>query len=360
MEIEKDPFVTVIIPMYNESAHIGRCLDSLIESDYPASCFEVLVVDGRSDDGCQDIVQALARQHSFIRLLDNPRLVTAAAMNVGIGQAKGEVIIILGGHSSVASDFISQNVAYLAKTGADCVGGPIHSIAESYLGQAISLSISSPFGVGNALFRYSDKEQYVDTVAFGAYRKQVFEEIGLFDEALVYNEDDEFNYRLRKYGGKIYLTPEIKSFYYARTSLKKLWTQYFRYGFGKIKVIRKHPTTVSLRHFVPLAFVLTLFLSGLLGILWPALLWVFLSVVISYVAVSFLCALGISAKYGWQYLVVLPAIFACLHFSYGLGFLAGLLRWVRDLLLGKKGADAASKTVPLFSSRGKNERENSK
>jgi GT2 family glycosyltransferase len=325
------PFVTVIIPMYNERAYVGECLDSLIKSDYPAGYFEVLVLDGRSDDGSQNIVLKLARKYDFVRPLDNPRRITAAAMNVGIQNARGDVIIVLSAHSFVASDFISQNVACLSKTGADCVGGPIHSTFESFLGKTISLAMSSPFGVGNALFRYSQKEQYVDTVAFGAYRRQVFDEIGLFDETLVYNEDDEFNYRLRKHGGKIFLTPAIKSFYHCRTSLGQLWKQYFRYGFGKVRVIQRHPEATMIRHFVPFTFVSTLLVSGLLGTLNPIFLWLFLSVLASYLIVSFLFSLRISARNGWKHLPVLPVAFACLHFSYGLGFLVGLLRLVGEL-----------------------------
>jgi GT2 family glycosyltransferase len=332
----ENPYVTVIIPMYNERVHISKCLQTLIEQDYPVDRIEVLVVDGISDDGSRDIVLELARKHDFICLLNNPRRTTAAAMNIGIQNARGDVIIILGGHSFVANDFISQNAAYLSKTGAACVGGPIHSIAQSFPGRVISLAMSSPFGVGNALFRYSQKEQYVDTVAFGAYRRQVFDEIGLFDEELVYNEDDEFNYRLRKHGGKIFLTPAIRSFYHTRTSLRQLWKQYYRYGFGKVKVIRKHPTAASIRHFVPFIFVSTLLVGGLLGAFNPVLLWPFLSVLVAYLAVSFLCSLSISARNGWQYLPVLPAVFACLHFGYGLGSLVGLLGELRGLSLAIK------------------------
>jgi GT2 family glycosyltransferase len=255
-------------------------------------------------------------------------------MNVGIQNARGDVIIVLSAHSFVAGDFISQNVACLSKTGAACVGGPIHSISQSFLGKTICLAMSSPFGVGNALFRYSHKGQYVDTVAFGAYRRQVFDEIGLFDEELVYNQDDEFNYRLRKHGGKIFLTPVIKSFYHTRTSLRQLWKQYFRYGLGKIRVIQRHPETVMIRHFVPFTFVSTLLASGLLGILHPVFWWLFLSVLISYLTISFLFSLRVSARNGWKHLPVLPAAFACLHFGYGLGFLAGLLRLVGNQCVG--------------------------
>jgi len=324
--MDSPPFVSVVIPMYNESTCIRECLDSLISQDYPVDRLEVLVVDGQSDDGSRNLVLELAREYGLIRLLDNPKRITAAAMNIGVQNARGDVITILSAHSYVAGDFISQNVAYLSKTGVACVGGPIHSISRSFLGNAISLAMSSPFGVGNALFRYSQKEQYVDTVAFGAYRRQVFDEIGLFDEFLVYNEDDEFNYRLRKHGGKIFLTPAIKSFYHTKMSLRQLSKQYFRYALGKVRVIQRHPEVASIRPFVPFTLVSVLLISGPLGMLSPVFLWAFLSLLASYLTVSLLFSLRISARNGWKYLSVLPVVFACLHFSYGLGFLIGLLR----------------------------------
>jgi GT2 family glycosyltransferase len=326
------PFVTVVVPTYNDGAHLRQCLDSLIQSDYPAGHFEVLVVDGGSDDGSQSIVLQLAEEAGFIRMLGNPRRVAAAGVNIGIESAAGDVIIILSAHSYVASDFIRQSVHYLSHTEASCVGGPIQSISESFVGKTIALAMSSPFGVGNALFRYSRREQYVDTVAFGAYRRKVFHKIGSFDETLVYNEDDEFNSRLRERGGKIFLTPAIKSFYYTRSSLRQLWQQYFHYGLGKVRVIQRHPYVAMTRHFVPFFFVATLLVSGLLGLLdpiwWKLSLWV----LGSYLAASLIFSLSISARNGWRHLPVLPVVFACLHFAYGLGFLAGLLKLAWEVL----------------------------
>ncbi len=357
------PFVSVLVPLYNESAHIGRCLQSLLQSDYPKEHFEVLVLDGGSDDGSQKIVLQLARQSGPIRLLHNPRRIAAAAMNIGIQNASGDVIIILSAHSHVASDFISQNVLHLFKTGAACVGGPIHSIAESFVGKTISLAMSSPFGVGNALFRHSRREQYVDTVAFGAYRREVFEEIGLFDESLIYNEDDEFNYRLRAYGGRIFLTPAIKSWYHTRTSLHELWTQYYRYGSGKVKVIQRYPRSAMVRQFVPFTLISTLLVSGSLGIRNPAFLWLFRSVLASYVSASVLFSAAISIRSGWKHLPVLPAAFACLHFGYGVGFLTGLLRLVgestRRLLPGSAVAKTESAADELRIAEGRAEEERS-
>jgi len=165
LESDDMPFVTVIVPMHNERARIGECLDSLLKSDYPIERLEILVLDAASDDGSRDIVLDRARESDAIRLLENPRRIAAAAMNIGIENSEGDVIIILSAHSYVATNFIRQNVLHLAKTGASCVGGTIHSVSGSSLGKTIALAMSSPFGVGNALFRYSRQEQYVDTLA---------------------------------------------------------------------------------------------------------------------------------------------------------------------------------------------------
>jgi GT2 family glycosyltransferase len=326
VQVDDIPFVTVIVPMYNEKGYIAKCLDSLVVQDYPQDRFEVLVVDGFSDDGSRELAQDWSQNHSQIRVLDNPRRITAAALNIGIQNARGQVIIAFSAHGSAASNFISQNVFHLTKTGAACVGGPIQTYQQSVVGKAIALAMSSPFGVGNALFRYSDKEQYVDTVAFGAYHRQVFDEIGFFDEELVYNEDDEFSYRLREYGGRIWLTPDIQSCYYARASFKGLVQQYYRYGLGKVRVIKRHPQASSMRPYVPFALVTTLLVTGMTSLLNPVFLLLFLCVLSSYLAASLLVTLAICARSGWRYLPLLPVAFACLHFAYGFGFLIGALK----------------------------------
>jgi len=326
MEAMDLPFVTVIVPMRNEKAYIGECLDSLIEQDYAPDRVQVLVVDGMSTDGSRDIVSRFAQEHASgsISLLNNPRRIPAAAMNIGIREARGDVIIRLDAHSFASNDFISQNVAYLSRTELACVGGTIQSSSRCFLGKAIALAMGSPFGVGNALFRYAQKEQYVDTVAFGAYRKAVFDEIGLFDEGLIYSEDNEFNYRLRKHGGKILLTPAIRSFYYTRESLGELWRQYYHYGFGRIPFMARSPDSIMLRHLVPFIFVSVLLASGVLGIFNPLSRWLFLLTLSSYLIALTFFAFKISAQHGWKYLLVLPAVFACLHLGYGLGTYAGI------------------------------------
>jgi succinoglycan biosynthesis protein ExoA len=322
------PLVSIVVAMRNEEESIGKCLDSLAAQDYPHELLEALVIDGRSADRSREIVSSMMGRVPNLRLLDNEKIVSPAAFNIGIREARGEVVIIISAHSYLAPDYVSRCVEYLHQTGADCVGGPIETVGESDTARAIALAMSSPFGVGDAAFRYSDQEQYVDTLAFGAYRREVFDRVGLFDEELVGSEDDEFNYRLRSGGGKLFLTPAIRSFYHGRSSLRDLCGQYFRYGRGKVRVMRRHPSEIRLRHLIPSAFVLSLIGSAALGLFSPWFALLFGVVVGCYVLASLLVAANIARKEGWRYLPLLPLAFACLHLSYGTGFLVGVVRFL--------------------------------
>lgn len=320
-------FVSVIIPVRDEEDYIEKCIRSLIDQDYPKDSYEVLVVNGMSNDNSKEIVLSLSNKYLNILLFENPDLLTSFGLNIGIRKSKGEIIIVLGGHSLVKVDFIMKNAEILEKVDATCVGGPIESLGETYTARAISLAMASTFGVGNALFRYSEKEEYVDTVAFGAYKREVFKEIGLFDEELARNQDDEFNYRLRKAGGKIFITPQIRSYYYSRATLKKLWKQYFWYGFWKVRVLQKHPRMMRLRQFVPPTFVLSIILSLACSWQYHISFFLLLLILISYLSSNLFFSFKIAREGGWKYFLMLPVVFATLHFSYGTGFLAGLVRF---------------------------------
>ena len=268
-------------------------------------------------------------RHDNIKLIDNQAKIVPSALNIGIAAAKGDVIIRVDGHAWLDRDYLNQCVKYLQITKADCVGGPIESVNNTFIGKAIALAMSSPFGVGNAKFRYTKEEGYVDTNAFGAYQKEVFEKVGLFDEQLVRCQDDEFNYRLRKFGGRIFLTPKIRSYYYPRSSLKKLWQQYFQYGFWKVRVLQKHFAMMQPRQFVPPLFVLSLVGAGVLGLFFNTINQLFILIFISYFLASTFTSSRICLKQGWQYFPVLPICFGILHFGYGIGFLIGLIKFWR-------------------------------
>lgn len=325
----KFPIVSIVIPMRNEEKYIGKNIESLINQDYPKGSYEIIVVDGMSDDGSQKTVQSFVNSNSNVILLENPDLFTPYALNAGIRKARGEIIIILGAHSFVNVDFIKKNVETFNRVEADCVGGPIETLGETYSAKAISLAMASPFGVGDALFRYSQKEGYVDTVAFGAYKREVFETIGLFDEELVRNQDDEFNYRLRRTGAMIFITPQVKSFYYSRASLKKLAKQYFQYGFWKVRVLQKQPKMMRPRQFVPFVFVLSVIISLLLSLYNKSFFYLSSLIIGSHLVCDFLFSFRIAEKSQWKNLFFLPVVFNIVHWSYGLGFLIGLFRFFR-------------------------------
>jgi succinoglycan biosynthesis protein ExoA len=334
------PLVSIIVAMRNEEGFIERCLNSVVAQDYPHELLEALVIDGRSTDRSREIVRGMQDMVPHLQLLDNEQRISPVAFNIGIRNARGEVLTIISAHCYLAPDYVSSCVEYLQKTDADCVGGPIETIGETDRARAIALAMSSPFGVGDALFRYSEQESYVDTLAFGAYRRQVFERVGLFDEELVGSEDDEFNYRLRSQGGKLLLTPAIRSFYYGRSSLRALCRQYFSYGRGKVRVMRRHPGQIRLRHLIPSIFVLSLLVSALLGLFSPPFALLLALIVGCYLLASLLVALRISRKEGWRYLPLLMLAFACLHLSYGTGFIVGMLRFLIQGIfqIGEKNA----------------------
>lgn len=320
------PLVSVLVPMRNEERHIEACLRSLAEQDYPRDRFEVLVIDGISSDRSRELAQRFAERGDIdVRLLDNPAKKTAPGLNIGLVHARGEVIVRVDAHVEVSPDFLSESIAALQETKADAVGGPIESVAEGLVGEAIALAMSSPFGVGNAHFRYSREPRYTDTAAFAAYRRDVFERIGGFAEDIDYGEDDEFNYRLGDYGGRIFLTPRIRSVYHTRSSLPALFRQYRAYGRAKVQVLRRHPAQARLRQFVPASFV-----GALAGL---SLASPFLRpprralplVMCLYLVAAVAASLRIASRRGWRYAPVLPLAFACLHVSYGLGFLESLL-----------------------------------
>ena len=236
------PFVSVIIPCRNEAKHIDACIESVMACDYPRERLEVLVIDGMSDDGTRPLLEAIARRHTAIRVLDNPKRTAPAALNIGVAAARGAVIMRMDAHNKYPSTYISMLVHWLEKSGADNVGGVwvTRPSSERAMARAIALGCSHPFGVGNSRFRLTvEKPCQVDTVPFGCYRRDVFDRIGMFDEELVRNQDIEFNLRLRNSGGSILLVPEVASYYHARDTLRELWRTHYQNGYFNMLVVRK-------------------------------------------------------------------------------------------------------------------------
>ncbi|MEM6325509.1 MAG: glycosyltransferase family 2 protein [Bacteroidota bacterium] len=322
------PTVSVILPIRNEVSFIERGLGAVLAQDYPPDKVEVLVADGMSDDGTRAIVREVAARHPerTIRLIDNPARIVPTAMNRALAEAEGAVIVRVDGHAEIAPDYVRRSVEALEETGAACVGGVLRTVGETGVARAISRAQSSPFGVGGASFRTGvGAGSFVDTVAFGTYRREVFDRIGGFDEELIRNQDDELNFRLTQSGGKIWLDPSVRCVYFSRASLSKLWRQYYQYGLYKVRVMQKRGGLASWRHLVPAAFVLGLALSAVLALMTGQSLWL-LAVAGPYTLANLGASLW-TARGAWNTLPVLPVAFGILHLGYGLGFLAGLWRW---------------------------------
>lgn len=337
------PFVSIIIPCRNEEKFIGKCLDSIIAQDYPKEKVEILVIDGMSEDRTRNIVQGFIKKYSTIKIFDNLQKFTPFGMNIGIKNSRGNVIAMINAHSVLDKEFIKFSVDYLEKIKtADAVGGKLQTINENQgiISQVIPIAADSLFGTGGKRYRTRQEEGFVkDTLPYCAYRKEVFSKIGYIDEELIRDQDEEFNYRLIKNGGKIYFTSEIKSYLYIRPSISKLWRQHFQYGYWKVKVLEKVGAKFIQRQVIPSLFILGLSLSGILGIFFKPFFYLFLLIIVSYLALDIIFSLNLSFKNGWKYFFVLPAIFATIHLSYGIGFLKGVL----DFMIFKKKI----KNVPL-------------
>jgi len=326
--------VSIVIPMRNEEKYIGKCLDSLLAQDWNREALEVIVIDGASKDRSREIVESMIARFAQLKLLVNPRCITPVSLNMGVKAAAGEVVIILGSHSYVAKDFVSKNIHYLDTMVVDCVGGSIAPVGDTYQGEAIALAMSSPIGVGNAFYRYSKVQRLVDTVQFGAYRREVFRRVGYFDEDLVRNQDFELNHRIVSTGGRILLAPEVHGFYVVRNSIPKLFKQYFDYGYWKTKVVSKEIGAFRLRYQIPPIFILTLVISGLLGIFSPVMWSLFQAILALYGVLVALTTVKISFNNGLKYLPILPFAFITLHFGFGFGLITS---WVQRLIAKTNG-----------------------
>ncbi len=341
------PFVSIVIPCRNEHGWIDRCLESLLRTTYERDRLEIIVVDGMSDDGTRDVVRRCMADHEQVRLLDNPARITPTALNIGIASARGDIVVRVDAHNIYPDSYVTALVDWLMRSGADNVGGVWNTVpgGPGATAKAIALALAHPAGVGNARFRIGASEpMWVDTVPFGCYRRDVFERIGLFDEDLVRNQDDEFNIRLIRAGGRILLVPEIVSTYHARDSLTKLWRMYYQYGYFKPLVARKVGGVFTWRQLVPPALVAS-FAAALLGaMLVPAIAPVALALVAVYAFAVLSISIPIAARHGPRVALSFCAAIFALHFSYGLGFLKGAVDF---LIFRRRTVRGAPGAVPI-------------
>ena len=319
------PMVTIAMPAFNEEHYIEACIASVQAQDFPRDRIEILVGDGRSTDRTREIVDHLAVSDPRIRLVDNPDRLQAAGLNRMIREARGDVIVRMDVHCEYAPSYVRACVETLERTGADNVGGAQRARAKSFFQKALCAALNSPLGVGGARYRSADQEGYVDTVFLGAFRRRVFETVGLYDPKAITNEDAELNQRLIATGGKVYLSPEIEVYYYPRDSFKTLAKQYYKYGRGRARTLLKLGRFLGLRPMVPFLMVVGGAVLILVPPLWP---------VAPLAAAAYLLATGAEAvrvgrEAGVAAIPAVWAIFPTLHVSHGVGFASGLLRYLR-------------------------------
>lgn len=321
---EEWPFVSLVMPIRNEAAYIERGIAALLEQDYPADRFEIIIADGMSDDGTREILDRLVKECPKLVVFDNPQQIVPTGLNEAIRRAKGEVILRLDGHAEIAKDFMRQNVLLLAEhPEAWIVGGPIVHVGRNAFAKAVALAMSSRFGVGNATHRFADFEGYAEGCAFPAVRKWVFDRVGDFDVELVRTEDDEFNYRVTQAGGKVFISPRVRYQYFVRDTPAKLFRQYFQYSYWRIPVIRKHKRPTTLRQVVPVLFFAVMLALVVLGIVLRQP-WVALTLPCVYLLTLIVIAIPYIRTDGFGVAMRIPLAMLTLHTAYAWGMAYGL------------------------------------
>lgn len=333
--MEQWPFITAMIVVRNEEVYIEKCLKSLLEQTYPDECYEILIIDGMSTDNTVAVAKETEKNYAIrddqkhnkrkvrVRYFENPGKILASGWNLGIKNARGDFVVRLDAHAYADKDFLLNSMTTMLEVGdAVCVGGSMITETLTGRGEIVKEVLSSPFGVGGSKFRYMKEPGYVDTVAFGLYRKVVFERLGFFDERLERTQDNEMHRRIRANGGKFYLNPEIKVFYYARDSVAKMIRQGFQNGKWTMINFKRHPGKMAIRHFVPFVFLLGLLLCFLLGFV----LWQFWVLMIIGLALHLVLGLYFAFQRTriMSHRLAMPFVFLLLHISYGTGSWVGL------------------------------------
>lgn len=317
--------VSVVMPVYNEERYIRKCIDSLLLQDYPKENMEWIFVDGCSTDKTVEILNEYQGTFpTLIKIFNNPKKIVPFAMNIGIAASCGKYIVRLDAHADYARDYISKCVYYLENIDAENVGGVAETKANGFMGNAIAKMLSSKFGVGNSQFRTNSESGYVDTVPFGAFKRDVFSKYGGYDERLVRNQDNEMNFRIRKNGGKIYLANDIHFSYYCRDSIKGISAMARKNGMWNIITMKLCPGSMGLRHFIPFMFVISILALGILGCVCP-IFWMLLGLeMLLYLLLDIMFSVKMASSL--KELLALIMLFPVFHIAYGTGSIFGIAK----------------------------------
>ena len=323
--------LSVICPIYNEEKYIGRFLDSILQQDFPTNDLEILLVDGMSSDKTRDIIATYQATYNYLRLVDNPQKTVPYAMNNGIRNSNGEVIIRLDAHAEYPSNYFSVLVKKLEELdGAENVGGVCITLPcnKSSVAIAIARCLSNKFGMGNSYFRIGAKDvMSVDTVPFGCFRKSLFDKIGMYDTDMIRNQDDELNGRIIKNGGKIYLLPDVEIKYFARDKISKVRKMFYQYGLYKPLGNKKLGAPATIRQFFPLLFVLGLIVGFALCLVFPVLWYIYITVLLLHFLIGVTEGAKSAQETGcYECILLMPYIFFNMHVSYGYGYMVGLYK----------------------------------
>lgn len=332
--------ITALVATYNEERHIGRCLTDLLQQRNLAdNDLEILVIDGRSTDRTVDIVRSFPEFGSRIGLIENPRRLQVYAWNLGWHTAQGEYVAFIGAHTSYSPDYLAECLEAIHRTGAEAVGPVQVPSGTTLLGKAIAWCMTSRFGVGNARFRFTRREEEVDSVFSMFLRRKTLERMGGFDERVPFDEDGEFNYRLRAAGGRIVVSPRLGARYFVRNSFRALRGQMFCYGYWRRFTRILHPRRVPMRVYAPPALVVGLIASILLSL---SPFWPFAFIVpLAYVGFVLLAVLNAVPAIGLFPALYVTLALPCMHVSYGAGFLRALMTPQQKILVGKFRQSAA-------------------
>jgi succinoglycan biosynthesis protein ExoA len=325
------PFVSIIIPCFNEERTIADLLKAICSQTYPLSRMEVVVADGLSTDNTRQTISNFQVDNPQLKVsvIDNPKRVIPAGVNAAVRASRGEIIIRLDGHSKPYPDYVLKCVTALEQKLGDNVGGvwEIKPSRDTWLADSIAKAAAHPLGVGDALYRLGNQSGAVDTVPFGAFRRKCFDKIGGFNEVLLTNEDYEFNTRIRQGGGIVWLDASIRTVYLARPNLQELARQYFRYGYWKFKMLRKFPNTLRWRQALPPVFVASLvILSALFFFFRPAQILLTIELLL-YLGILFTFGAIIALKHHRIGCIIgFPAAIASMHVCWGTGFLWSMIK----------------------------------